>query len=225
MAGLLDRIKGGSSTEGGLLDRLWSDYIEGQRDRPTASEMPAGTPGRFANIVARPDSPSGLPPWMTNLAGSFIGPSRGFPPTIGVATPPVSPALNPVLVPASVPISRPRPVMEATTPQAPMPVSSQFPQSTGMLDRVGNGIQDNSNLLMALGSGIMQGGWGKGLEAASAAASAERKERQQDLARNTTFQALLAHGVPEAEARAAMSSPEILRALVNRVFASRRPET
>ena len=86
-------------------------------------------------------------------------------------------------------------------------------------------LGNNSNALIGLGAGLAGGGknWneavGRGLQGFMSGRQQDSATLQQNLSKNLTYQALIARGVPEAEVRAAMGSPEILRALTNQVFA------
>jgi len=134
---------------------------------------------------------------------------------------PVAPALPPAKPP------------ELAAPAPPslvdgLPFASPLPQRSGLLGVLGNmfgGHANEVNPLIALGAGIAGGGrnWneavGRGLQMALAGHGENLKQRQADQSKNLTYQALLARGVPETEARAAMASPEILRALTNQYFA------
>jgi hypothetical protein len=66
---------------------------------------------------------------------------------------------------------------------------------------------------MALGAGVAQGGVGKGLAAASAAAQAERNLLAQQVNFRQTYNALTGAGVPADEALAAVMNPSLLRTL------------
>lgn len=95
----------------------------------------------------------------------------------------------------------------------------------GLLDSIGSWAGNNSNALIGLGAGIAGGGrnWnealGRGLQGFMSGRQQDASAQLQNQSKNLTYQALMARGVPEAEARAAMGSPEMLRALTNQYFA------
>jgi hypothetical protein len=71
---------------------------------------------------------------------------------------------------------------------------------------------------MALGGGIAQGGVGKGLQLATAAAEADRKQRAQRYGVLQSYDALTDAGVPRDEARAAIYDPHVMRAVAAKYF-------
>ena len=66
---------------------------------------------------------------------------------------------------------------------------------------------------MSLGAGIAQGGVGRGLDLATAAAQAERNLQAQQVNHAHVFNALTGAGVPPDEALAAVLNPSLMRAL------------
>lgn len=111
----------------------------------------------------------------------------------------------------------------ADKPQAPVsaplslapPAASMPPaESPGALDRISNGLANNSNMLIALGSGIAQGGIGKGLQSALAGAELDRKQGNQNL----TQQALIKKGLDADMARAVSANPALLASVAGTLF-------
>ncbi len=84
-----------------------------------------------------------------------------------------------------------------------------------------NPLSANALTLMALGSGIAQGGIGKGLEQAAAAVQADRNRQGQQANLLQTYNALTSSGVPAQEARIAVSNPGAMRAVVMKYFGPR----
>jgi len=81
-----------------------------------------------------------------------------------------------------------------------------------------NSLSNNALTLMALGGGIAQGGVGKGLQLATAAAEADRKQQAQRYGVLQTYDALTDAGVPRDEARAAIYDPRVMRAVATKYF-------
>jgi hypothetical protein len=93
-----------------------------------------------------------------------------------------------------------------------------------LLSSLGQGLRDNSSMLMALGGGMMTGGLGRGFQAAAAASEADSKRQAENASRNATLQALLQAGVPAATAQAAATNPDLLKAIGARAF-GQAPDT
>jgi hypothetical protein len=113
------------------------------------------------------------------------------------------------------------------------PVAAPAAAGSNILGTIGRhilqGLQDNSNALIAGGGAMMSGGLGKGFSAMAAAAPldiAARRERQGNEAVAATYQAVLqqqlSRGVPPVEARAnalaASQNKEILTTLMGPQF-------
>ncbi len=81
-----------------------------------------------------------------------------------------------------------------------------------------NPLSSNAMTLMALGAGIAQGGIGKGLQLATTAAEADRKQQAQRYAVLQSYDALTDAGVPRDEARAAIYDPRVMRAVAAKYF-------
>ena len=114
---------------------------------------------------------------------------------------------------------------QSGSPTNPPPTDYQGPSASappsggiaGMVQNLTNGMVggiDNHPLtLMSLGAGIAQGGIGRGLALATAAAQAERNLQAQQVNHAHVFNALTGAGVPPDEALAAVLNPSLMRAL------------
>jgi hypothetical protein len=100
------------------------------------------------------------------------------------------------------------------------PLSSSGPAAASTqtggsyLAGLGNGIANNSNLLLGLGAGLWSGGLGRGLQDAMAGGTLDQKQRLAKAQQQSTFAALKARGVSDSDARAAALNPEMLRMIV-----------
>jgi hypothetical protein len=81
-----------------------------------------------------------------------------------------------------------------------------------------NLLSTHAMTLMALGAGVAEGGVGKGLQLATAAAEADRKQEAQRYAVLRSYDALTDAGVPRDEARAAIYDPRVMRAVAAKYF-------
>jgi hypothetical protein len=79
-------------------------------------------------------------------------------------------------------------------------------------------LASNAQTLMALGAGIAQGGVGRGLQLASAAAQASHQQQAHQQSLLHTYDALTDAGVPRTLARAAVYDPHIMRAVASAYF-------
>jgi hypothetical protein len=129
---------------------------------------------------------------------------------------PPAPAPGPLAIPpATPPIFLSRPDQSGAAPAQP-------PGALGSLGQgLANGINNHALTLMALGAGIAQGGVGRGLDAATAAAQAERNLQAQQSNFLQTYQALSDAGVPADVARAAVTNPNLMRAVAVKYLGSR----
>src|SRR6516165_5112516 len=97
---------------------------------------------------------------------------------------------------------------------APLPTGGP---AGGILQQLANGLTTGINnhplTLMSLGAGIAQGGVGRGLDLATAAAQAERNLQAQQVNHAHVFNALTGAGVPPDEALAAVLNPSLMRVL------------
>jgi hypothetical protein len=114
---------------------------------------------------------------------------------------------------------------QSGSPTNPPPTYYQGPSASappsggiaGMVQNLTNGMVggiDNHPLtLMSLGAGIAQGGIGRGLALATAAAQAERNLQAQQVNHAHVLNALTGAGVPPDEALAAVLNPSLMRVL------------
>jgi hypothetical protein len=86
--------------------------------------------------------------------------------------------------------------------------------SGSFLPGLGNGIANNSNLLMGLGAGLWSGGLGRGLQEALTGGALDQKQRAANVQQQSTFAALKARGISDSDATAAALNPEMLRMIV-----------
>jgi hypothetical protein len=82
-----------------------------------------------------------------------------------------------------------------------------------LADGLATGINNHPLTLMSLGAGIAQGGVGRGLDLATAAAQAERNLQAQQVNHAHVFNALTGAGVRPDEALAAVLNLSLMRAL------------
>jgi hypothetical protein len=161
---------------------------------PTVMRYP-GTP------FARP-----LPPYAYSSA--WPPPAAPYPPR---------PAAAPLPIPAARAPSLPA---APAAPAAAMPSVPQAPTNAFGL-AFNNPLTNHAATLMALGAGIAQGGIGRGLAMASAAAENERNRQLQQMSFMQTYKALTDSGVPQQEAIAAVSNPSLMRTLAARYLGTR----
>jgi hypothetical protein len=89
------------------------------------------------------------------------------------------------------------------------------PSAAGsFLPGLGNGIANNSNLLIGLGAGLWSGGLGRGIQEALTGGALDQKQRAANLAQQSTYAALKARGISEPDATAAALNPEMLRMII-----------
>lgn len=141
---------------------------------------------------------------------------QGFPPMDGN----VGNALKPPVIaapPADNEPQRGAPISLSPPPMA-SPQAPQISPFANMFNGISNGIAANPMTLMALGSGIMQGGFGKGLQLAMTGSALDQKNRQTTQAQNATIAALKAKGFSDAEIALAASSPEAMKAAISKIM-------
>lgn len=106
------------------------------------------------------------------------------------------------------------PPLNISPPPMAAPQAPQASPLANLFSGISNGIADNPMTLMALGSGIMQGGFGKGLQLALMASGADQKNKQSKQAQNATVAALLKHGLDQETASVVAGNPQILTAIM-----------
>jgi len=110
--------------------------------------------------------------------------------------------------------------LSLSPPPMAAPQTSPF---ANMFNGISNGIAANPMTLMALGSGIMQGGFGKGLQLAMTGSALDQKNRQTTQAQNATIAALKAKGLSDAEIALAASNPDALKYTLDKIYGEKKP--
>ncbi len=106
----------------------------------------------------------------------------------------------------------PAPQQTPAAPQSPVPESSLW-------GRLGQGVADNSNLLLGLGSGLAGApSWGQGISRAfqNAIPAGQLDARQNQL--NATQNALVAKGLTQEQAKTISASPQLFAQLAPQIF-------
>jgi hypothetical protein len=109
----------------------------------------------------------------------------------------------------------------APAPSPGTPFGSLGGLANDIASPMANAMSAHPLTLMALGAGIAQGGVGRGLELAQAAAQAERNLMAQQVNYRQTYNALTGAGVPPDEALAAVMNPSLMHALAVRYLGPR----
>lgn len=99
------------------------------------------------------------------------------------------------------------PPLDLSPPQRPQPAAQAAPSLFGS---IAGGIAEHPLTLMALGAGIMEGGFGKGLQAAVPVMNEERKQRLV----NMTEQILARRGLSPEMAKIVANNPSVLQAVL-----------
>ena len=166
--------------------------------------------------VVAGQAPSGAPtpppqdmPWygfLTQDNSGTAAPSLPSPQAVGsapVAPPQYSPSAQP---PASSP-----PASRANIPE------------TSLWGRIGQGLSDNSNTLLAMGAGLSGApSLGTGLSRGFSGAIEGRKLDQAQQAQNQTMKWLEQRGVPRDVAQGMISNPEILKASLPQLLGAKK---
>jgi hypothetical protein len=119
-----------------------------------------------------------------------------------------------------IPIPRPRAPIFPALPD--LSAATQSP-TNNVAPSLPNPLATHAATLMALGAGLAQGGIGKGLAMASAAAENERTRQAQQMSYLQTYKALVDGGVPQDEALAATLNPGLMRTLAAKYLGARSP--
>jgi hypothetical protein len=245
MAGILGQYfaKPGSGILGGLFDYPTGPWPEDHSEQSAAETARTVAAWRNSNSALKPNAltsgshfaapssiqmppanPLFVPP-QDVAQFQFVDPMRmNWQPqskasSWGAGKSPVSNQATPSTAPLSpVPDSSTEPPSAATSNAA----ATDSDSSGDFLSRLGQGLRDNSSMLMALGAGTMTGGLGRGFQAAAAATEADAKRQAESASRNATLQALLQLGVPNAVAHAAAINPDLLKAISGRAFGQAR---
>ena len=221
---------------------LW-EKIQAETDRQNAEADRRNAAGLAASAAPAPQAPvvgSQLP---------AIDPTLGVKMAIGQApaTPfgslaPVAPQPAPA---AAVPLPQPRPAIpapaidpaalppNATPTQGQLPPQQSTPQpqpqEPSLLSKIGDKINQNSNLLLGLGAGFAGApsigtGISRGLAGASAGSQIDQKQALQQGAIGPTYTALVKAGVPKETALAAVYNPTILKSVTENYLGDRKQE-
>lgn len=167
---------------------------------------PAGTGFAGPTATGRPDnSPFGMVPPSLLTAQKMAAP-----PTPSVPTPQPRPEMAPSATDMS---SQNRPPVAAPAPAAaPMAISGpQAAPEPSLMDRMQTGARGIAPALIGMGAALQGDG---GAMTAKLLALQDAREGQ-----NVTAQALLKQGAPIEDVRAAMKSPEMLKALIGQYYA------
>jgi hypothetical protein len=169
------------------------------RVQPNLSKWRIFMPGIFGDNFLSLLSPFATAQYRPTPAATFPDPAAPAAPPAPLAIPP-----------AQLPIFSP-----------PAPGSAAPAQPASPWESIANGINNHALTLMALGAGIAQGGVGKGLGLAEAAAQTERNLLAQQVNFKQTYNALTGAGVPADEALAAVVNPSLMRALAVKYLGSK----
>lgn len=183
-----------------------------------------GAPGATPTLPA--SDPAALTPPVGILNGAQAPES-----TVAAAA---SPSQMPQLPDPNVPM-QPRSIPATPMPAAPVldptamaaaPPAIRAPANvpeTSLMGRVGNGINNNSNLLLALGAGLAGApSWGTGISRALSGAVQGQALDQKQGQLNQTIRFLQSRGLPPDMAAAAVSNPEILKQILPQIVGARQ---
>lgn len=121
-------------------------------------------------------------------------------------------------MPAAMPMDAGAPMSLAPPTQAAAPAAAP-----SFFSRLGSGINDNANTLMALGAGMAgSGSIGEGISRGLSAAQQGSQLDQTQKNQNMTVAALMKRGVAEDVARTAVANPEILKQILPSAFGAKQ---
>lgn len=211
------------------------DLKKFQETHPLTPQIAAAAAPPMA--AARP-MPGMLGPEMGGPYGAIPGATGGSAP----AAPPVPPTPLPVPRPAGAPGPvAVAPAAQAAIPPIAAPTSGQrgtspaegaidmIDATPGMLSKVWSGIQNNSNLLMGMGAGMMGApswatGMGRGFAGAQAGSAADQKLNLQTQSAQQLATALLKAGAPREQVLASMNNPVMQKALIDQWITGQKGE-
>lgn len=184
--------------------------------------MPRMTSQNDLNING---NPFGLIPGQPNAATFTMSQApvmEPLPPPVSVATPKVASVDDDVL-PDNATLAAGGPMPGALAAAA----TKADPAKPGFFERLGRGISDNSDFLIALGAGMMGKqslgqGLSEGLRTGLVAGNAQEERNIKLAGQNATVAALRARGVPESALAAAAGNPALLQQLALEAF---KPKT
>lgn len=184
-------------------------------------QSPEAAPPPAYNAPLQQDYLAGIPKPPTDpMAPAVLDNSAAAPMTAAQPGPAPDPADadNSILPPGATPTMAGAPggaplSLNPLTPPAPRAAPAAAPS---LLERLSNGLNNNSDLLLSLGAGFAgAGSLGEGMQRAFANA--------RPLAgRNQTVDALVSRGLPPDLARAAASNPAILQQLIPQLFGAKQ---
>lgn len=191
---------------------FWNDFGKGARRVVPPWWLPENAPG--APGAPAPSRPGGI--GSDYAAGQGPGEAApaapGLPPPIQV---PMWPGDSPAVgqrANAQAPAASQQQPQQA---QAAAPAQQQ-PPAPSLLDRIGNGINNNSELLLSLGAGFAGApSLGAGMQRAFA-------NSRPLMGRNQTVDALMKRGMPEDMARAAVANPDVLKQVLPQFFGAKQ---
>jgi hypothetical protein len=196
------------------------------RRAPTPDPFASATPAFMPDISGPTNLPqSFIPPVAPEQAAAVASPEASTDLSSRRAMPPFMAALG-LPGPLSVPQTTPR-VPPTTAAAAPVAATPAAPPTTrpGFFERLGTGINAHPYLLMAAGAGLASGkGIGGALTGALQGAQLDTAQAQQQQTQQAIAQSVLARGGTQAEAIAAATNPEFLKAFLGREYAPRKIE-
>lgn len=224
---------------------MW-EKLQAETDRQNAEADRRNAAGLGASSAIAPSAPSfGAP----DASSPAIAMALGQPPAtpFGSLAPTAPPAATPPVAQAPVPLPQPRPVIPSAVPavapqtdQAALPPNAQptqgqgapavvEPQEPSLLSKIGDKINQNSNLLIGMGAGFAGApsigtGISRGLTGASAGSQLDIKQAMQQGAIGPTYKALVSAGVPPQQALAAVYNPTILKSVTENYLGDRKGE-
>ena len=198
-----------------------------------AASAPAWNPGAGQQLPGMLSGIPGVAPAAAPAAPPV--PSASSPSSMDAAPWPAGPVGRPVTPPeAAAPNENAAPPQRAmeSAPTTGSPAEGAIDLTdapVGMLSKVWKGIQDNSGLLMGLGSGMLGApswatGFSRGVAGANAGAQQDYKQNQQQSGQQSLYTALVKAGVPKQQAVAATMNPELARTLMADYIGTRKSE-
>ncbi len=238
--GILDEIFAAQNGGGMPFNGAFPSNMFGEADAAQAARDAAAL--RLARGVRRPQEVAASPFDNGVAPLSFAG-SGAFGVDSSAYTAPGEPQPS---ISGPIPLPRPRPVeaeptdvsaasrsvgaplslaptVAQPTTQAPVPTTAAPPPEKGFLDNFRSKINDNSNMLLAFAGGLAGGrSWGeglsKGLTQGVAGGQLDTANNQKRMMQTSTYAALKARGVNDADAMLAMQNPEALKSLLSRLW-------
>lgn len=246
MAGMLEELlQGNPQMLAGLANMgpglTETDYSQGwpmELKRKTPQEEEEDQLKAFQARNPAPPAPMAPQAPLPGLLGANIAGPGTMPTVPGGAAPPLPPptevpALNVASVPnAPPPAPAPGPMpgqLSSTDLSARSATPGGAPAQPSFWDKLGNGLNRNSSLLLALGAGFSGApSFGTGMSRAFGnavqGAQIDQKNNQTTSQQQSIYAALLKAGVPAHLALAATQSPELLKQVTADYVTSRKSE-